>query len=145
MCFFQKRPSFIQLESVNFDSLRVGTGTLFRTNSAEEARNGFCYSAENSAHCEAFRGPRKLREKTSFTKQPKYFNKMIFPYFKSRLFWQYFRSYIVFCRACVRVFGGSLSQKMPKWKRKGTLHPRSNVRGHIVVLAFGRGQRVDAA
>jgi hypothetical protein len=46
---------------------------------------------------------------------------------------------------CAPVFWGKLSQKMPKWKRKGTFHPRSNVRGHIVVLAFGRGQRVDAA
>ncbi len=63
-CAFSKKGLvFSQLESVNFDSLRVGTGTLFRTNSAEEARNGFCYSAEKSAPCEAFRGPRKLRKK----------------------------------------------------------------------------------
>ncbi len=73
-CAFSKKGIvFFQLESVNFDSLRVGTGTLFRTNSAEEARNGFCYSAENSAQCEEFRGPRKLREKNQFYKTAKIF------------------------------------------------------------------------
>jgi hypothetical protein len=50
------------------------------------------------------------------------------------------------CSCAVRTcLLGLTFTKMSKWKIKGTLHPRSNVRGHIVILAFGRGQRVDAA
>ncbi len=36
--------------------IRVGNGISFRKNSAEQTRNGFRYSAEESGHSEAFRG-----------------------------------------------------------------------------------------
>ncbi len=36
---------------------RVGNGISFRENSAEQTRNDFRYSAEESAHSEAFRVP----------------------------------------------------------------------------------------
>jgi hypothetical protein len=41
-------------------------------------------------------------------------------------------------RTCIL---GLTFTKNAQMEIKGTLHPRSNVRGHIVVLAFGRGQR----
>ncbi len=44
---------------------RVGNGISFRTNSAEETRNGFRYSAEESAHSEAFRVLRKSQFRSS--------------------------------------------------------------------------------
>ncbi len=143
---FLKKPSFF---SVNFDSLRVGTRTLFRTNSVEETRNGFCYSAEKSA----VRGiPRstKVTRKNQFYKTAKILTK-----------WFFRTSKVVFsdnilevsefssARACpcaVRTcLLGLTFTKNAQMEIQGTLHPRSNVRGHIVVLAFSRGQRVDAA
>jgi hypothetical protein len=46
-------------------SARVGNGILFRKNSAKLTRNGFRYSAEEGAHSEAFRVPRKSQFRSS--------------------------------------------------------------------------------